>query len=107
MDDHAAILNAVGIGAIRRSAIVVSTASSLDNLAECLLHVLRHLDFVVAPLPMKPQHRDSPFIHRGWINFAVAVLVGDHLATACEADVCAVRFAASLLESRTVALDKV
>src|SRR5256886_12467999 len=62
------------------------TAHLGDERPERLLHVLHLLVLVIRPLPMKPEHRDAPSIHHAWVDLAVAVVVGDHLAAAREAD---------------------
>src|SRR6266480_6735544 len=57
-----------------------------DQRPEGLLHVLHLLVLVIRPLPVKPEDRNPPPIHHAWVDLAVAVLVGDHLAAAREAD---------------------
>ena len=103
VNDHATILNTVSIGPIRRSARIESSPRGFCNQAERLLHVPRHLDFVVAPLPVKAQNRNPAFIHRVRINFAIAVLVRDHLAASGKANVGPVSLATLLLQTASVA----
>src|SRR5450631_1214608 len=112
VNDHAAVRNAVRIRAIGLdlsvvSSAVVSSAGGFDNLAESLLHVFRHFDFVVAPLPVEAKHGNPPFVCRVRINVAIAVLVGNHFTAASEADVDAIGVAASLLEADAIALSEI
>src|SRR5712664_4279292 len=57
-----------------------------DERAERLLHVLRLLVLVVRPFPVEAQHRNAPLVHGARIEFAVRVVVGNHLAAAREPD---------------------
>src|SRR4030095_6960967 len=43
-------------------------------------------NFMVAPLPVKPEHRNTPTIDRGRIDLAVGVCIGDHLSPHREPD---------------------
>src|SRR5207302_7588684 len=99
VNDHATILNSIWIGPIWRHSRIVSSAHGLHNFAESLLHIARHLDFVVAPLPMETKHRDSPFVNRDRVDFAIALLVRNHFAATCEADIGPIHASAFLLES--------
>jgi hypothetical protein len=103
VDDDAPVGDAVGARPSGR-VVVVDAAARFDDRAEGLLHVLRHPDFVVAPLPVKAQHGDAPLINRVGIHIAIAV-IRNHLAPPGKADVGAVAAAASLLQGRTVAFE--
>src|SRR5581483_11567617 len=105
VDDHAAISNSVRPHTIGRGFRMKDPASFLYDRAKGFLHILRHLDFVVAPLPVKSKNRNPPLIDRIGIDFAIAILVRNHLATAIETDVGAIRFAASLFQRGTVTFD--
>src|SRR5437763_13455093 len=94
------------MGTVWRHIRVISSACLFGNFAEGLLHVTRHFDFVLTPLPVKPQYRNSPFINGIRINLAIALLVRDHFAPACEANVGSVGCAATLLQARTIAFVK-
>src|SRR3989442_7219110 len=104
MNDHAAIGDSVGPWRVRACLRGINSARGLNNGAKRLLHILRHLDLVIAPLPMKAQHGDSPLIDGDRIDIAVALRVGNHFTTAFQADIGAVHGAANLLECEAVAL---
>ena len=53
---------------------------------------------------MEAQHRDAPFIDYIGIDLAVAIGIGNHLATAGKSDVRPVVVAALLLQRRPIAL---
>src|SRR6266704_7213636 len=74
-----------------------------DERPEGLLHVLHLLVLVVGPLPVEPQNGDAPPVHRVWVDLAVGVVVGDHLAAAREANRGAVVAAVVVLELLAVA----
>src|SRR4051812_8860561 len=80
----------------------VGTATGMHYFAEHFLHVARHLHFVIGPLPMETQNGNSPLVHHGGINLAVAVFVGDHLPTSSKADAGAISAPALLLQGGTV-----
>src|ERR1700749_2700979 len=80
------------------------TASCFDDGPERLLHVRCHLDLILTPLPVEPKHRNSPFVLYFGVQFAEAVLIGNHLASSAEPYECAIRAAALLLETNPVAL---
>ena len=75
----------------------VRAASSLDNGAKSLLHILRHSDFVLARVPMKAQRGYAPLIRRVGVKLAIRVLIGNHLSQCFHADRSAIRAAAMLL----------
>src|SRR5438270_14011815 len=75
VNDYAAIFNPVGMIAVRTNLPVVSSASGFHDVAKSLLHIARHFDFVVAPLPMEAEHGNTPLIDRVWIDLAVTLLV--------------------------------
>src|SRR5437016_349942 len=104
MNDHTTISNSVRARRIRAGLSSVNSARGLNNGAKRLLHILRHLDLVIAPLPMKAQHGNSPLIDSYWIYLAVALRVGNHFTTAFQADIGAVHGAANLLDCEAVAL---
>src|SRR5438093_958070 len=79
------------------------SAHRLDELPEGLLHVPGLEDLGFGPLPMEPQDGDPPLVHHVGVDLAVAVVVGDHLAAAREADEGAVHLAVLLLEVRSIA----
>src|SRR3989441_734181 len=62
------------------------TAHLRNERPERLLHVLHLLVLVVRPLPVEPQHRDAPPVHRARVDLAIGVVVRDHLAAARKAD---------------------
>src|ERR1700733_13298162 len=105
VNDDAAVGNAVRPLRIGLVPDYVCPAGSLDNGAEGFLHILRHLDFVVAPLPVKAQHGNAPLVYGIGIDIAVAVFVGNHFAASAEADGRAVHAAAFLLEGGAVSLE--
>src|SRR4029077_11193457 len=81
-----------------------------ENSARCFhdgavsfLHVLRHLDLVVAPLPVEPEYRDTPPVDDVRVNLAIAVLVRDHFAASGESNVCAVLLLELTLQTNAVA----
>src|SRR5690242_17291089 len=61
-------------------------AEPLDNGREGLLHVNRLLLFVVTPFPVETQDRDAKLVLLVRIDFAIGILVRDHLAASAEAD---------------------
>src|SRR5579863_656623 len=103
VDDDAAIGNAVGILPTGVSVGQVSAARSFHDGTVSFLHVARHFDFVVAPFPVKAEDRNAPLVDYVRIDFAIAVFVGNHLATTRETDVGAIFFPAFLFEGDTVA----
>src|SRR6516164_7380694 len=107
MDDHASIGDAVGMCGILQPGRNENTSSRLHDLAIGFLHVLRHLEFVVTPLPVKAEYRDSPLIDGCWIDLAIAILVGDHLAAAGESDIRAVLLLALALQGDPVTFNLV
>ena len=58
----------------------------MDDFAESILHVLRLLDFIIRPLPVKPKHGNSMFVDDVRIDLAIAIVVCDHFAAAGEVD---------------------
>src|SRR5437773_10934352 len=74
-----------------------------DERPERLLHVLHLLEFVIRPFPVELEHRDAPAVERARVDLAVAVVVGDHLTAAREADQGAVVAAVVVLELLAVA----
>src|SRR2546422_13117 len=58
-----------------------------DERAERLLHVLDLEVFVIGELPVEAEHGDAPFVHDSRIDFAVAAVIGNHLAAPGEPDV--------------------
>src|SRR5258708_28700210 len=97
VDDDATVGDAVGMTAVGLRVGQIASAGGFDDFAVSLLHVLRHFDFVVAPLPVEAENGNAPLVDGGGIDFAVAVFVGDHFAAAGEADVGAVFFLTLLL----------
>src|SRR4051812_17569548 len=59
-------------------------------------------DFMLAPLPVKPKHRNAPTVHSGRIYLAVGVRIRDHLAPHGEPNRRAVVTAIVPLELQTV-----
>src|ERR1041385_8787735 len=102
MNNHASVFNAIWIRPVRHSARIVRASGRLRNCTEGFLHVPSHLDFVVTPLPMEAQHRNAPLIDGAGINFAVAVLVRNHLAAAGKSDERSIHFPAFLLQRSSV-----
>ena len=105
MNNDAAIGNPIRTRSVRSSRAQKRPAAGFDDGAKSFLHILRHLDFVIAPLPVEAQDRNAPLIDRVRIDIAVTVLVGNHLATAFEADKCSVHAAALLFQTRAVAFE--
>ena len=103
VDDHAAVGDSVGIRAVGQFLGHVDSARRLDDFAVGFLHIFRHLDFVVAPLPVETQHGDAPLVDSGRIDLAVAILIGNHFAATGESNERAVFFLALLLQRRAVA----
>src|SRR5947208_606914 len=102
MDDDAAGRDAVSpLGARHRGEHLAPHLG--DERSKRLLHVLHLLVLVVRPLPVKPQHRNAPAVHRARVDLAVGVVVGNHLAAAREADRGAVIAAIVVLELLAVA----
>src|SRR5579862_4880032 len=79
-----------------------STSGFYDG-PKSLLHIRRHFEFVLAPLPMKPQDRDAPLVLYVGIDLAITILIRDHLAASAEADKRSIRRPASLFQARAVA----
>src|SRR5207237_2418771 len=104
LNDHAAIGDSVGPWRVSACLRGINSARGLNNGAKRFLHVFRHLDLVIATLPMKAQHGDSPLIDGDRIDIAIALRVGNHFTTAFQADIGAVHGAATLLECEAVAL---
>src|SRR5688572_10238182 len=73
-----------------------------DQRTEGLLHVLHLVVLVVRPLPVEAKHGNPPLVHDPRIDVAVAVVVGDLLATSRESDGRAVEAAVVALELRAV-----
>src|SRR5438067_2175105 len=63
---------------VRRLSGANLSAHSLDQRAECLVHVVNLLDLVFAPAEMKAQYRDAPLIDGTGIDVAIGVCVRDH-----------------------------
>ena len=97
MDDHAARRDAVAI-LLARHVPPWRAAHLRDERAERLLHVLDLEVFVIGELPVEAEHGDAPFVHDSRIDFAVAAVVGNHLAAPREPDVRAVVAAIVVLE---------
>src|SRR5262249_30681437 len=82
-------------------------AKLVDNLAECVLHVLRLLDLVIRPLPVKAEHWNSKFVDDVRADPAIAIVCCNHFAAAREAQDRAPEFPVIGFESFTVAADAV
>src|SRR6266576_896317 len=74
-----------------------------DDRSGRLMHVLYLEILVIGPLPMEAKYGNAPVVHDVRIDLAVAVLIGDHLAAAREADIGAVIAAIVLLQLFAVA----
>ena len=72
---------AVGPAVLRRA-----SAHRLDQMGERGDHVLGLFLLVVTAAEVEFQHRDAPVVDHVGIDLAVALIVGDHLAAAREAD---------------------
>ena len=107
VDDHAAIGDPVRIRAVGQFLGHVDSARRLDDFTVGFLHIFRHLDFVVAPLPVETQHGDAPLVDSGRIDFAVAIFVGNHFTATGESNERAVLLLALLLQRRAVAFELV
>src|SRR4051812_43528518 len=59
-------------------------------------------DFMLAPLPVEPEHRNAPPIDSARVYFAVGVAIRYHLAPHGKPDRCAVVAAVVALELQTV-----
>ena len=57
-----------------------SPADLFDKLPESLLHVFDLQDLLITPLEVKPQHRNTPAVDGIRIDFAIRILVRNHLA---------------------------
>src|SRR5580658_5266250 len=57
-----------------------------NDRAESLLHIRGHLYLVVAPFPVKTQHRNAPLILHFGVRLTVALFVRNHLAPSAEPD---------------------
>src|SRR5207237_7928220 len=68
-----------------------------------LLNVLRLLPFVIAPLEVEPQHRDSPLVDETRIELEIGVLVRNHFAAPREAHRRSIHAPVIALERRAVA----
>src|ERR1700752_2612429 len=86
MNDDSSILNSVRMGRIDLRSREVGSASGLDDGAHGFLHVFRHLDFVVPPLPVEAQDWDAPLIDYIEIKIARTVRRRKHFATPSEAE---------------------
>src|SRR3984885_1762452 len=78
-------------------------SSGFDDGAKRLLHIRGHLRFVLAPFPMKAQHRNPPLVLNVGVWLAVTLVVGNHLAPSVESDDRTVRAAAFLLQADPIA----
>ena len=105
VNNDAAIGNPIRTRSARSSRAQKRPAAGFDDGAKSFLHILCHLDFVITPLPVKAQHRNAPLVDCVGIDIAVTVLVGNHLATAFEADKSSVHTAALLLQIEAVPLE--
>src|SRR5690606_29732413 len=65
-------------------------AHLVNDLLKGFLHVFRLLDFVVAPLVMESQYRDTIFIDRVRVDLAIVILAGNRFAATCHTEGCAV-----------------
>src|SRR5699024_11353304 len=54
----------------------------VNNAAEGLLHMLHLIIFLIAPVIIKPQYGNAPFIYYIGINFTVVLFVRDSFSTA-------------------------
>ena len=97
MDDLAGFLD--GLCAAERLRLA---SHAFQHGRKRLLHVLCLFDLVLTPLPVEAQHRDAPLIHHVGIKLAVAVLVWQHFATSCKAELRTVETARILLELATI-----
>src|SRR5215471_10588660 len=106
MNNAAAVQEAVKL--IRRRHCIQSRPAKLvDNLSESVLHVLRLLDLVIGPFPVKAQHRNSVLVDNARVDLAIAIVVCNHLAPAREAQDRAPEFPVIAFESFSVATHSV
>src|SRR6476620_4424128 len=80
------------------------TAHLLENRRERIMHVLGHLQLVVAPFEVEAWRRNSPFIDYARIDVHVGLIVGNHLPSAGQSDSRSVFLTNELLQVRSVAL---
>src|SRR5262249_44660329 len=102
MNNAAAVQEAVQL-IPRRHCVQRRPSQLVDNLAEGVLHVLRLLDLVIRPFPVKAQHRNSISVDDARVDLAIAIVVCNHLAAAGEAHDRAPKFPVIAFESFSVA----
>src|SRR5690348_15295083 len=79
------------------------SARGFDQVPERLLHVPGLQQLVIAPFEMEAQNGNSPLIDDIGVDFAIAVLIGDHFTSAREVNFASVELAEIALEFDTVA----
>src|SRR5262245_20351493 len=102
MNNAAAVQEAIKLFP-RRHCFQRRPAKLVDNLAECVLHVLRLLDLVFLPLPVQAEHWNYKFVDDVRVDLAIAIVVCNHFAAAREAQDRAPEFPIIAFESFTVA----
>src|SRR3954468_23350996 len=107
MNDDTAIGDPVRTRPVRGSSAKKRSSAGFDDGTKGFLHIFGHLDFVIAPLPVEAQHRNTPLIDRVRSDIEITVLVWNHLAASFEADKGSIHAAALLLQARAVALELV
>src|SRR5206468_590261 len=69
-----------------------------------VLHVADLIDFGSAPAEMEAQHRNAERVHALRVDFAIALLIGNHFSAPCKVDERAVLFPDRILQLLAVAL---
>src|SRR5690606_27052374 len=80
-----------------------ASTDAFDEIADRAMQVNDLARLVIRPLPVEAKHGDAPLVLHVRIDFAVAIVVGDHVAAAREAHEGAVIAAGLLLELPSVA----
>src|SRR5690349_186641 len=78
------------------------SAGGFDDLAERFPRMPGLQNFILSPFEVELQHWNAPFIHDVLIDFAPAIVVGDHFAAAGKTDERSEQLAAALFEFRSV-----
>src|ERR1700730_3055796 len=107
MNCGATIIETVRSWPIARYFSRVGSSAGFDDGAERFLHIFRHFDLVVPGTPMKPQHRYAPLVHDAGVEFAIGILIRNHLSERLHANRRPVGAATILFERMAVAFEAI
>src|SRR5580692_891745 len=102
VDDLSTCGNAEGTIAADGSLGFVDATRGFDDGAKSFLHVLGLANFVLAPLEMKAQNGDAPFIDNVRVDLAVGVWIRNHFAPPGHANARAIGLARAFLQRGAV-----